>query len=247
MSTSTPRIQHNVDPAAWTAAKESGRRHTSSEMDVDTDEDTTMGAVELLRTSGNLQDSRWANPKWELQIKRPIPSKAAPSLSIASTTTAPSDNFWNATPAPANAENVRPLATLKDSKWAAPSFSTYVHATPLQPVQNGWSSYERYVPAPTLSHSHSHYASTTNPLRQTSNQLPVQTTFSTRNVANPFAQVSNPFVNTSHPSQFSFGTTTKPFNRTSMTAAATVNNATKLAPAATPEYREKSLKDSMWA
>ena len=228
MSMSAPRIQQNVNPAAWMVAKESGRRHTSSEMDIDTDEETTVNAVEPLRISGNLQDSRWANPKWELQTKRP-----APTVSIAS--------------APVNSENVRPLATLKGSKWAAPSFNTYVQAAPLLSVQNGWSSYERPVPAPTLSHSHSHYASTTNPLCQTSNQLPVQTTIGTPNFANPFPQVSNPFANTSAPGQFSFSAATKPFNQTSTATAATVNTATKLAPAANLEYREKSLKDSMWA
>jgi hypothetical protein len=247
MSTSLPRVQQNVNSAAWVAAKESGRRHTSSEMDVDTDEDTTMGAVEPLRTSGNLQDSRWANPKWELQIKRTAPSEAAPTPSVAPATALASDDFWNATPAPVNAENVRPLATLKDSKWAAPSFNTSVQVAPLQSVQNGWPSHERSGPAPTLSHSHSHYASTTNPLRQTFNQLAVQTTFGTQIVTHPFAQVSNPFANTLPPGQFSFGAATKPFNKTSTTTAATGNTAIKPARPAKLEYREKSLKDSMWA
>ena len=238
MSTSGPRVQQNVNPPAWMVGKESRRRHTSSEMDVDIDEDTSMGAVEPLRLSGNLQDSRWADSKWELPAKRLAPSEAVPTPSATPTATAAPDSLWTATHAPVNAENIHPLATLKDSKWATSSF------TPS--VQDNWPSYNRSVPAPALSHSHSHYTSP-NPLRQTSSHFSVKNTAGPQNVANPFAQVSNYSANTASPDQFSFGATTKSVNQRSTTTAAPANTATNSVPVAQPERRGKTLKDSMWA
>lgn len=190
MSTSAPQVQENVDPAIWMAAKKSGHRQTSSEMDVDTDnEDATksMAMAQSVRGSGNLDESIWNQQKWGLPIKRPAMSEHTQAVP-----------FNQGVGAVNNTQNVRTVVVggLKDSKFATPSQNAHAHPSgALRSVSNGWSS-QAAVPPLTLSRAN--YGSTANPLRQTATQT--QPSFGSHNSAPvypPYAPVSaaaNPAV-----------------------------------------------------
>ena len=89
---------------------------------------------------GNLADSIWSGPTWNLPSKnsRAVTTSILPAGSISS----PISPIGNATPFTIS-ENVRPapVATLKDSKWATKSSAgpSYL-AAPSQSHHNEWSS-----------------------------------------------------------------------------------------------------------
>lgn len=107
-----------MEPAAWIAAAKPDQPESSSEMDVDMDGDMTMAPAESVRNARNLWDSVWAAPSWDLPVKKPASYERATTTPF-SQPSALSVGSANATSI--NAENVRPMATLKDSKWATPS------------------------------------------------------------------------------------------------------------------------------